>query len=80
MHPRMPWSFKIAPPIILKDGRRLETLADARAFIFALPDRHRDGPELKLAVQMLDVASGDWMVVSEAGEQIRIALKAEGLF
>jgi hypothetical protein len=75
----MPWSFKLSPPIVLKDGRRLETLADARAFIFALPERQLDGPQLKLAVQMMDVASGDWMMVSEAGEQIRVALKAEGL-
>ena len=56
----------------------METLADARAFIFALTERQLDGPQLKLAVQMMDVVSGDWMMVSEAGEQIRVALKAGG--
>jgi hypothetical protein len=75
----MPWSFKISPAIALKDGRRLETLADVRAFIFALPERQLGGPELKLAVQMMDAASTDWMIVTEAGDQIRVALKAEGL-
>jgi hypothetical protein len=75
----MTWSFKMASPILLKDGRRLETLADARAFIFALPERQLNRPQLKLAVRMLDAASRDWMMVSEAGDQIRAALKAEGL-
>jgi hypothetical protein len=75
----MPWSFKLSSPIALKDGRRLETLADARAFIFALPERYSESPHLKLAVRMLDEASKDWMLVSEAEAQIRVALKAEGL-
>jgi hypothetical protein len=75
----MSWSFKIAPPIILKDGRKLETLADARAFILALPGRQSESSHLKLAVQMLDEASRDWMLVWETGEQISDALKAEGL-
>ena len=75
----MPWSFKFANPIALKDGRRLETLADARALIFTLPDRRLDRPHLKLAVQLLDEASRDWMMVVQAGDQIRVALRAEGL-
>ena len=76
----MPWSFKLSSPIVLTDGRRLETLAGARTFIFALPERRLETPHLQLAIQLLDEASRDWMMVAEAEVQIRIALKAEGLF
>jgi hypothetical protein len=75
----MPWSFKLSSPIDLTDGRRLEALADARAFIFALPERRFESQHLKLAIGLLDEASRDWMMVAEAEVQIRIALKAEGL-
>jgi len=75
----MPWSFKLSSPIALKDGRRLETLADARAFIFALPERQLESPHLKLAIQLLDESSRDWMMVAAAEAQIRVALKAEEL-
>ena len=75
----MSWSFKLSSPIVLKDGRKLETLADAHAFISALPERQLESPHLQLAIQLLHESSTDWMMVSEAEMQIRIGLSAEGL-
>jgi len=38
-----------------------------------------ESPHFRLAVRLLDEASKDWMMVPEAGAQLTIALKAEGL-
>jgi hypothetical protein len=35
----MPWSRKLAKPIVLKDGRTIATLADARAFVLSQTDQ-----------------------------------------
>ena len=32
------WSARLPRPIVLRDGKTLRTLADARAFVLALPE------------------------------------------
>ena len=76
----MTWSSKLAVPIAVKDGRTLVKLADARALVFLLSARQLESPHFRLAVRLLNEASMDWTMVSEAEAQIRIALKAEGWF
>ena len=76
----MPWLFKFEPPIVLKDGRRLETLADARALVFLLPIGQLESLHFMSAVRLLEEASRDWMIVSKARAQLVAALKAEGLY
>jgi hypothetical protein len=39
----MSWSRKFAKPIILKDGRTIATLREARELILALPERTNSG-------------------------------------
>jgi hypothetical protein len=40
----MPWSLKFKVPIILKDGRVLKSVADARVSMLALPERGQMAP------------------------------------
>jgi hypothetical protein len=75
----MPWSFKFPSPIELNDGRRVATLDDVRVLIFSLPDDRLANPKLHSVARLLDDASRDWMLVGEAGIQVRDAFKAEGL-
>jgi hypothetical protein len=51
--------------IVLRDGRDLKTLADARVLIFALPERHH--------------AQGDAYFIRNCAAQLKRALKADGL-
>jgi hypothetical protein len=37
----MSWTGKFKIPLALKDGRAIETLADARAVILGLPERQQ---------------------------------------
>jgi hypothetical protein len=39
----MSWSRKLANPIVLKDGRTIATLGDAREMMLSLPVLHRNG-------------------------------------
>jgi hypothetical protein len=75
----MTWARKLAAPIILKDGRMIATLYEARTVMQSLPDR-RQHNELWLYVGalLLDaaVARGSLNV---ARAQLTRALKAEGL-
>ena len=48
-------------------------LADARLFVFALPERQLGGPHLKLAIQLLDESSRDRTMVAEAEARIQVA-------
>jgi hypothetical protein len=38
----VPWSKGVADPIILPDGRKLETLRDAATYITTLPKAEHD--------------------------------------
>jgi hypothetical protein len=75
----MTWARKLTAPIILKDGRMIATLGEARAVMLSLPER-RQHNELWLYVGALlseaAVAGGS---LSIARAQLARALKAEGL-
>jgi hypothetical protein len=40
----MPWSTRFPAPIILKDGRTIATLGQARAFMLTLPEQSQSDP------------------------------------
>jgi hypothetical protein len=75
----MSWSTKIWKPIKLKDGRSIETLADARAIMLALPELHQRNPHWQYAAELLLSASNSKSAVDDATAQLLRALKAEGL-
>ncbi|SEF09645.1 hypothetical protein SAMN05444161_8299 [Rhizobiales bacterium GAS191] len=76
----MPWSRKLIEPITLKDGRVL-TVADARAFMLALPERRQMAPYWQYATELLLKAATRNSVDAprDAWAQLRRALMAEGM-
>jgi hypothetical protein len=49
----VPWSARFTDPIILPDGRELETLRDAAAYITGLPQAEHDTKEWQTAMEAL---------------------------
>ncbi|SEF00689.1 hypothetical protein SAMN05519104_7681 [Rhizobiales bacterium GAS188] len=76
----MPWSRKLIEPITLKDGRVL-TVADARAFMLALPERRQMAPYWQYAAELLLKAATRNSVDAprDTWAQLRRALMAEGM-
>jgi hypothetical protein len=75
----MSWARKLAAPIILKDGRMIATLGEARAVMQSLPER-RQHNELWLYVgARLHESAFAKGSLSIARAQLTRALKAEGL-
>jgi predicted RNA polymerase sigma factor len=73
------WSATLAPPIVLRDGTKLDTLADVRAFILeelSQADQARNAWQ-KAAELLLSTAEekGDIAVVTK---QIELALFMQG--
>jgi hypothetical protein len=75
----MPWDAKFWRPIVLKDGRKVTTLSEARVLILSLPDLHQSNPHWQYAAEMLLLASGSKSAIDDAEAQLTRALKAEGL-
>jgi hypothetical protein len=76
----MAWSRRLPKILVLKDGRELKTLADARALITEKPERRRDNPHWEYADKLLTVAIQDGGIRYAAfTSQLKRALKAEGL-
>jgi hypothetical protein len=75
------WSYKFAKPILLKDGRKISTLAEARDFVLTLPEASQFAPFWQYAVSlMLEVAyRAGQPALGGARLQLTCALKAEGL-
>jgi hypothetical protein len=75
----MPWSRPLSEPIVLKDGRVIATLNDARVIMRSLPatSQSRD-VWLYADGLMLEAATSDGPI-REAAAQLRRALRAEGL-
>ena len=48
-----PWSARLIDPIILPDGRELETLRDTAAYITGLPQADHDAKEWQTAMETL---------------------------
>ena len=76
----MHWSRQLSEPIILKDGRVIATLAEARAFIFGLSDRRQAAPYWQYAAELLLRAAtrGGKDSMREAWAQLRRPPVAEG--
>jgi hypothetical protein len=70
----------LSPPLVLKDGRELTTLFDARDFILSLPtDRQREPHWISAGDFLLEAAYGDEEAAVRARTQLSRALCAEGL-
>jgi hypothetical protein len=78
----MNWTRKLPTPIALKNGRALATLADARELIAGFPERLRAKAHWQQATELLMKVADDRATgidVARAADQLKIALKAEGL-
>ena len=68
----MPWSRRFDRPIILPNGKKLETLDDARAYILALPKSKQAATEWQTAAgELLKAADppgkGPWIDFARIG-------------
>lgn len=69
----MPWSAPLSKPLTLRDGKKLETLADARRLILTLPDGDQERNAWQKAAELL-MAAADGGDVDAATEQVAAAL------
>jgi hypothetical protein len=76
---RMQWDTKFWKPIKLNNGRKIETLGDARDLIQALPQGRRLNLEWQLAAELLARASEATSLADDALAQLLRALRAEEL-
>jgi hypothetical protein len=75
----MPWSRPLSEPIVLKDGRVIATLNDARAVMRTLPAQTQNNDVwLYTGGLLLEAATSDGPM-GETIANLRRALKAEGL-
>jgi hypothetical protein len=77
----MPWSRTLSEPIVLKDGRTIATLGQAREMLLSLPIAHRRGNMWRYTADLLNKAAADNFYVphTEAEAQFMRSLKTEGL-
>ena len=69
------WQSKLSRPISLKTGTKLETLADARAFILdMLPESDHDRSSWQHAIELLIEAAERGGSIEATTEQIERAL------
>jgi hypothetical protein len=74
----MRWARKLLPPIMLRDGRRLSTLYDAKNLIGSLPEERRNAPSWQYAEALLvDAAESGKM--EDAQAHLARVLRADGL-
>jgi hypothetical protein len=67
------------PPLLLKDGWAIETLADARAVILSLPEHQQRRPYWEYSAQLLmNAAQGDKREAIAAGVACNIAARPWG--
>ena len=69
-------------PIVLKDGRAIASLIQARDFLVTLPEPHVRNAHWEYATDLIFDAArvGDDVSIVTAHDQLLRALKAEGLF
>lgn len=76
----MTWTRKLPIPILLKDGRTIATLGQARDVMLALPEHRRMKPFWQYAAELLlDAAEQGGGDIDDAWAQLSRALTAEGL-
>ena len=77
---RMGWSRKLSPPLVLRDGRVLQALSDAREMILGLPEgQQRAAYWLHAGELLLYAAENDRAAVDDARMQLSRALHRDGL-
>jgi hypothetical protein len=66
--------------IVLRDGRELTTLADARKLILTLPKHRQDSSSWQFVSELLTASSeGDRQFMKEFFDQLRRVLRVDGL-
>jgi hypothetical protein len=77
----MTWSRRFPKPLYLSDGRMIATLAEARAIMLALSRSDQTNPHWARAAELLMEAAyrGRQDSVADAGAELSLALKADGL-
>jgi hypothetical protein len=75
----MPWSRKLSAPIVLKDGRMIAKLGDAREMMLAIPVVRRREAIWQATADLLNEAAAYQDLIPDAEAQLLRALKAEGL-
>jgi hypothetical protein len=77
----MKWTSNFPRPVVLKDGRKVVSLVQARDLIVLIPSPHLQNAHWECATDFIyDAArSGDEVAIGVAYDQFLRALKAEGL-
>jgi hypothetical protein len=75
----MPWTREFVTPIVLKDGKSLTTLSDARGLIKSLPASRRTSEDWLYAAGLLAEAAIGRNALASATTQLKVALRVEGL-
>jgi hypothetical protein len=77
--PAMPWTKKFWHPIVLKDGRTITTLAEARAFMVDLHAMHSGAGYWQYAAELLlkAAASGERADIDAAADQFARAASVD---
>jgi hypothetical protein len=75
----MTWTSKLKPPLVLRDGRAIATLADARDVILGLSDYQQRSAYWGYAAILLMKAAqgGQRTAIDDAYWQVMRALKAD---
>ena len=68
------WSRRLSWPLTLRDGRTLRSLADARAFVLALPPAYQEYNAWQRAAALLIDAAENGGDVRAATDQVFAAL------
>ena len=75
----MSWSRKLIPTLVLKDGRRIETLSDARNLILGLLEGQQRAPHWRHAADLLIYAAeNDKEAIDDVRAQLCRALYRDG--
>jgi hypothetical protein len=77
----MAWSYTFLTQIVLKDGRTISSLMQARAVMVELPAFRQTNSDWRYAGELVFEVSrhGDESALREAHAQMLLALQAEGL-
>jgi hypothetical protein len=75
----MPWTRKFPAPIVLKDGRVILTLNDARVVMRSLPGKSQSSDVWFYAGGLMREAATAGGPIRETAAQLRRALSDEGL-
>jgi hypothetical protein len=75
----MPWDRALNQPIVLKDGRAISTLEEARELVRAIPLRYRQGAVWRYVGELMSEAADDRATVDEFAEMLARGLSGAGL-